>query len=444
MRIWVYNMFTMKTFLILIISVIAFLFVVTGVMFVFKICPPVGPWPTPPWCSGVFVRNVYTVNTNAVYLPQIKAVNMSDTWGRNYNMSMVETTRQNIESSFARVKELGANEVYVHDFDRAIFEDGADFTMTRYKIGDEIFLNDMRDESMTESDIKNLVLSAHENGLKIGIKRNMSFVDIGKYISAGISGNIQTTVEEDYKKFNSGHSKEWISDYFKKWTARMVEKALIYQKYGVDIMSITPTWMGPTFAGEESLVNELQKKLIASVRKVFNGKIYLEVSRYGFLEDKDGNEDWTKYDYYKDSDIVELRIYDLLERYRNGNIEKEIPRYLKDLNNIAKKKGIKLSIFFAPSSYADSMKHGSLEVLDYNSEIVKNTISDFDYQSKVFEIFFNALPSLSNIERINVASFPWDDALDPQVKPKLSIASTFRNKPAESIVKEWFKKVNNN
>jgi len=430
----------MKKFLKLIIGIILVLIVGVSVMFIFKICPPVGPWPTPPWCSGVFVRNVYEVKTNAIHLPQIKAVNMSDTWGRNYNMSMVESTRQNVESSFARVKELGASEVYVHDFDRAIFEKDADFTTTRYKIGDEIFFNDMRDESMTETDVKNLVLNAHEKGLKIGIKRNMSFVDIGKYISAGISGEIQSTVEADYKKFNSLHTKEWIKDYFEKWTARMVEKATIYQKYGIDIMSLTPTWMGPTFAGQELLVNELQKKLIADVRDVFKGKVYVELALYGFFEDKDGKEDWTKYDYYKNADIVEIRIYSLLERYRNGDISKEIPKFLADINNIAKKKNVKLSIFFAPSSYLNSMKHGSLEVLDYKSEIVKNTISDFDYQSKVFEIFFSALPLLNNIERINVASFSWDDALDPQVKPKLSIASTFRNKPAESMVREWFKK----
>lgn len=430
----------MKKFLIIIISIIAILIVSVSAMFVFKICPPVGPWPTPPWCNGNFIRNEYVVKTNAIHLPQIKAVNMSDTWGRNYNMNMVENTRDNIEQSFSRVKDIGASEVYVHDFDRAIFEKDADFTTTRYKIGDEIFLNDMRDESMNETDIKNLVENAHKKGLKIGIKRNMSFVDIGKYISAGIKGEIQSTVEADYKKFNSSHTEQWTRDYFEKWTARMVEKATIYQKYGVDIMSITPTWMGPTFAGNESLVNELQKKLIAEVRNVFKGKIYVELALYGFFEDKDGNEDWTNYNYYKNTDIVEIRIYDLMERYRNGNIEEELPKYLSDINNIAQKKNIKISVFFAPSSYFDSMKYGSLEVLDYKSEKVKNAISDLDYQSKVFEIFFNALPSLSNIERINVASFSWDDALDPQIKPKLSVASTFRNKPAESVIKEWFNK----
>lgn len=430
----------MKKIIIFIVGLLLFVVLLVIIMFSFKICPPIGPWPAPPWCGNNFVRHTYTVNTVAQKISQIKAVNMTDTWGRNYNMSMVENTRDNTSSSFERVKEMGAEEVYVHDFDRAIFADGADFTSTNYTIEDETFWNDMRDESMTDSDIKNLADSAHSRGLKLGIKRNMSFVNIGKYITKGISGNIQSSVEEDYKTFNSGHTEEWVVDYFKKWNTRMIEKANKYQKYGVDIMSLSPTWMGPTFAGHEKLVNGLQKELIANVRNVFKGKIYLEISRYGFLDGIDGKEDWSKYDFYKDADIVEIRIYDLPEIYRIGDIRKSISQYLIDLDKIAGKKDKKISIFLAPSSYSNSMNKGALEVLDYNSEIVKKTEPDYDYQSKTFDSFFQSVVSLQNIERINVASFSWDDALDPQIKPKLSIASTFRNKSAEILIKEWFNK----
>ena len=88
----------------------------------------------------------------------------------------------------------------------------------------------------------------------------------------------------------------------------------------------------------------------------------------------------------------------------------------------------------------DSMKKGALEVLDYKSDIVKNTIADFGYQASVFDMFFKALTTANNIERINVASFARDDALDPEVKPKLSIASTFRNKTSEEVIKQRFTK----
>jgi len=113
---------------------------------------------------------------------------------------------------------------------------------------------------------------------------------------------------------------------------------MMYQQAGVDIMSLSPTWMEPTFAGQEALANELQKQLITEVRKVFTGKIYVEVSRYGFFEGKDGNEDRKKYNFYQDADIVEMRIYDLPQNFRNREIKAGITAYVNELNTIAGKK----------------------------------------------------------------------------------------------------------
>lgn len=76
-------------------------------------------------------------------------------------MSMFEDTRKNIEESFERVKELGAEEVYVHDFHRAKFDKGSDYTTTNYQIADETFWNDMRDQSISEKELKKLVEAAH-------------------------------------------------------------------------------------------------------------------------------------------------------------------------------------------------------------------------------------------------------------------------------------------
>ena len=112
----------------------------------------------------------------------------------------------------------------------------------------------------------------------------------------------------------------------------------MYQQAGVDSMSISPTRMEPKFAGQEILANELQKKLITEVRKVFTGKIYVEVSRYGFFENRDGNENRTKYDFYKDADIVEMRIYDLMEKFRTMETTAGIATYVNELNTIAGKK----------------------------------------------------------------------------------------------------------
>ena len=430
----------MKKIITWIVRIIVIFLFISAIMFFFDVCPPQGPWPMPPRCAGDFVRHEYAVDVHPTPLWQIKAVNMIDTRGRNYNMSMFEDTRNNISSSFDRVAKLWAQEVYVHDFHRAVFEKWSDYTTTNYEIADETFWNDMRDQSISYKELQTLVNEAHERWLSLGIKHNMAFVNIGKYILKGIKWEIQNSVVEDFETFNADHSEEWIKDYFAKRTARMTEKWTEYQKAGVDIMSISPTWMEPKFAWHEALANDLQKQLIAELRKVFTGKIYVEISRYGFFENKDGREDWTKYDFYTHADIVEMRIYDLPQKFRGMDIANAIMQYVKELDAIAKQKNIRLSIFFAPSSYKDSMKQWVLEVLDYKSDIIKNTSSDFDYQASVFDLMFKSLLTTSNIERINVASFAWDDAMDPQVKPKLSIASTFRNKPAENVIEAWFKK----
>jgi hypothetical protein len=427
----------MKKIFIIFGSIITFILLVVAMMFFGDVCPPPGPWPTPPWCA-VAERNNYVVDVHPVKLSQIKAVNMFDTWGRNYNMSMIETTRNNISSSFERVKELGASEVYVHDFHWAVFDKGSDFTTTNYQIKDETFWNDFRDESMTESDVKKLVEAAHKNNLKLGIKHNISFVNIRKYLAEGIKGSIENAVVTDYERFNADHSEEWIRDYFKKFSDRLVERAKIYNNAGVDILSISPTFMGPKFSGHEDIANELQKQLITDLRQVFKGKIYTEVSQYGFSEDIDGKEDWTKYDFYKNADIIEIRVYGLPKKFQQMGSNEPLTAYIKELDNIAGKKGIKLSVFFAPSSYKDSLNIGPLEVLDYKNEKIINTNSDYDYQVQAFNTFFNAVLQSENIERINVANFSWDDYLDPFVKPKLSINAGFRNKPAEEVIKAWF------
>jgi hypothetical protein len=414
--------------------------IISALMFVTDTCPPRGPWPTPPWCSAAPTRNQYDVTTNAVKLKQDKAVSMSDTWGRNYNMGMFETTQKNIDQSFDRVAELGAKEVYVNDFHLAKFDKGSDFTTTNYTIVGDTFWNDFRDEEISAKDLAKLANTAHAKGLKLGIKHNISFVDMRKYIKAGISGDIQSGVVSDYETFNASHNEEWIRDYFAKWQVRLVERGQQYQKAGVDTMSISPTWMEPTFAGHESLVNTLQKDLIEKVRAVFKGKIYAEVNRYGFLDGNNGKEDWTKYDYFTNADIIELRIYELPEQYRQADTFSGLNSYLKDLNAKAAEKNIKLTVFYAPSSYKDSLNKGALEVLDSKSASVINVSADYDYQNKAFETFFASMAGLTNIERIDVANYPWDDSLDPQVKPKLSVACTFRNKPAEEIIKIWFNK----
>jgi len=425
-----------KLFKIICVSIFIILITLI-VMFSFKICPPKGPWMSPPWCDSKFTRNIFNLEVKASHLNQIKAINMADTWGANYNFGMIENTRNNIDSSFDRVKEIGAEEVYVHDFHRAVYGSKQDFASLDYQIVDEIFANDMRDESMNEKDIEKLTKAAHERNLKLGIKHNMAFVDIGKYIINGLNQDISTSVNKDFEDFNSNHTEEWIRDFFNKWEARLIEKAKIYNKYGVDIMSITPSWMNPSFAGHESLTNELTKKLINNLKKEFKGQIHTELNIYGIIDGNNKEEDWTKYDYYKLVDIKEVRVYSL----PNNKYKQEgINSLLDYFNSWSSKQGIKLSIFFSPFSYGNALNNGIVEFHDINNENIKSIERDWDDQVNSWQIFFESIKNYNNLERIVASSMWWDDAMDPEVNLKISISSSFRNKPAEEVIKQWYLK----
>ena len=65
----------MKTFLVSIVSVVGLFVAATAVMFVFKACPPQGPWPTPPWCAG----GIQTSKTIKKFIPS-----KVDIYGRVY------------------------------------------------------------------------------------------------------------------------------------------------------------------------------------------------------------------------------------------------------------------------------------------------------------------------------------------------------------------------
>lgn len=440
----------MKTIIKTLIGLFLFLVLVSGVMAIFDICPPPGPWPTPPWCSqSSFKRPVYNLEIETKTLNQVKAINMFDTWGRNYNFNMIESTRNNIENSFSRLQEIGAQEVYVHDFHRAIYTDESqdNFSSLNYTIEDETFLNDMRDEALTEKDLEKLVKAAHANGLKLGIKHNMAFVNIGKYILKGVTGEIDSSVKADYKSFNAEHSEEWIRDYFTKWEARMIEKARLYNKYGVDIMSLTPGWMGPTFQGHEDLANDLSKQLITNVKKEFNGQIQVELSLYGVLEGIDGQEDWNRYDYYQLADIKEIRVYNLPstkyqvpESASIAEIQTGIGKLLSDLDNWAQEKNTKITVFFSPFSYPNAINKGIVEYNDIVNDEIKAITPDFEHQANSWQAFFSEVNKYNNIERITANTFWWDDATDPEVKVRISISPSFRNKPAEEVIKQWFTK----
>ncbi|RLJ09079.1 MAG: hypothetical protein DRP15_04245, partial [Candidatus Aenigmatarchaeota archaeon] len=374
-------------------------------------------------------------------------VYMADTWGANYNFNWFENTRKNIESSFERLKNIGSDEVYVNDFYMTVFDnESADWTIdTDYHIEPEIFANDFRDEAMTQDDLNRLANTAHKNGMKIGWRTSFHMVNIGKYI--GVK-DIAEEVEKDWERFTSvERTEEWIKDFFTKWKSLMLDRAEALNKAGFDIMIVTPGWHNPRFHPHEELANTLWKDLIIAVKKKFNGKVGVIVDRYGYLNKKTDSEDWSKYDFYKEADLVYYFVYYLPGKYKVkdnpsvAEIKQGFDRYFDDLEKLAEEDNINLSLMVGIQSFENSVNHeGFIEFYDFTNPKVKSVKKDWQHQADVFEAILQSLED-RNFNKVIFIGYWWDDAMDPEVKPLISLAMSFRNKPAEGVFEKWAKSI---
>lgn len=362
------------------------------------------------------------------------AINMMDTWGRNYNFNWFEDTRKNIASSFERVAETGAKEVYVHDFLRAVFGEDDRISSTDYKIEGGIFDDDKRDEVMTQNDLNSLAKEAKANGLKIGWRTNLDFVNWGKFID---SPNITAEIAKVFEEFGKPKTEEWVKDFLNKWKQVMLERAEMLNKAGFDIMILTPFFMAPAYYPHEELANEMWQDIVKSVSAVFNGQVGIVVGG-GFLEG-------SQYNYYREADIVYYLIWQLLDKYQtseNPSLEEmreSFAEYLDDLEKRASDEGVKLSIIAHLYSYENSLNADEpVEVSDIGNPAILNIKADWQYQADAYEALFQAAQGRENIIGIVSFKYWWDDAMNPQdTKVRIDIEGSVRNKPAEAVIKKW-------
>jgi hypothetical protein len=373
---------------------------------------------------------------------------MSDTWGRNYNMMMMEDTRANIDTSFSRAAKTGASEVYVTDFQRAIFDNAsADWvTDTGYHFEGDIFANDMRDEAMTQEDMNRLAAAAHKNGMKIGWKTSVHFADMSKYVTSGISGTIAKDTAADWERWSqTPRTSAWTKDYFTKYRAMLLQKAAMLNAAGFDEMILTPGWNTPNVHPDETEANELWKSTLRDVKATFKGKVGVVLDTYGFMDGKNVNEDWTQYDYYTTADDCYYFLYAIPPKYvtsqdtDRSTLTREYGAYLDTLGQNAKTKNIRIHLVPGIFSY----KRGSvanrfdIDPLDAKNPAVIAIQSDWTGQADAYDALFTAAEGRQEIAGIIPNGFSWDDSMDPDVPPKLSIGIQYRTKPAEGVITKW-------
>jgi hypothetical protein len=388
---------------------------------------------------------------NAGYQP-VKAVFMMDTWGRNYNFTWGEDTGKNIESSFERVAALGAQEVYVADFYRAVYDSGSfELDNLDYHIEEDIFENDQRDQAMTTEELQQLAEAAHAQGLKIAWSSNFTFVNFGDYIGK----DIITLDTQDKAKVRAPKSEEWVVDFLSKWRALMLDRAAAIEAAGFDIMIISPGYHDPTYAPHDAIADEMWIETIHEIRKVFSGEIgYIVEGHTNWISANDQTSWLSDHDFYNELDIQMMYMLDFsqewISEYKPADnsfedLRTAMDRYMDDIENGAEKLEQRPSILFGCYSMTDSFTLGGYETrgIDIQEAIVHlrdgTLVPDYQYQAECYEAMLQASADRQVIERVILKGYWWDDAMDPDTAMfAISISETIRNKAAEAVVRKWW------
>lgn len=214
---------------------------------------------------------------------------------------------------------------------------------------------------------------------------------------------------------------------------------------GFDEMILTPGWNTPNFHPEEREANELWKATIRDVKAAFRGRVGVVLDTYGFMDGKNVNEDWTQYDYYAIADDCYYFLYSIPPKSivsqdtEISTLTREYGAYLDTLGQNAKAKNIRIHLVPGIFSYKGGAVANWFDIdpLDVKNPAVIAAQPDWSGQAAAYDALFTAAEGRGEIAGIIPNGFAWDDSMDPEVPPKLSIGIQFRTKPAEGVITKW-------
>lgn len=376
-----------------------------------------------------------------VELPSRKIAFMFDTWTINYNFNFFENTRWNIDSSFSRLEKLGANEVGVFTFIEA-HGDKNNFSLQTVKTPYKY----MRDSEITLSDMKDLVSAGKKHNLDVVIHYNVEAdytqgVTLQKLMTVGqgVGGDeLHRQIANGLGAYDDVKSKEWVNKWIDGLEASLLEIAKNAERADVYGIDITPHYLIPKFTPYEDVADQRFKDIIKKMREIYHGKIFgTEDGKFGgfnktpeFINDLDGL-------YISVPAIKNLPEDASVAEIKNAQAT-NLAELMKSVTNY--KKDLFINIYQASFNKAISGSP-SFEFNDYKTAKEKGYVADLQLQARVYEAYFENMNGDKRFSGIAFNHYWWDDAMDPKyADPLISMSFSIRNKPAEIVVKNWWKK----
>ncbi|MFH2027767.1 MAG: hypothetical protein ABIJ08_01385 [Nanoarchaeota archaeon] len=433
----------MKKPITIILLVIAAFFLMIISMFAFKLCPPQGPWPSPPWC----VKEVPFEYKELPYItesfqPTSKQLDFGigtyDVWGNMHLfLDLGEDTRNLYRQTIKRLGTINA-ELYLIT-DSVTLGKGGTLISTTENGGAGI-------GTISEDYLNEIGSLTKQNGISkfmVFTNINDNVDEVEGYLQVVEDTKTEKIIAEQYKQateksggytsqdiFNDYNKEDWDL-MFERWTQVMTDSAKKAEKAGAKYMIINPGDAGFNYRLEFDYQKVKYEEVAKEVRKYFNGKIGI----IGQLKEiKMMNWDFIDFNVVTFNAHSDPIIQDIFKNVNDDvdEIEKAFNIYFNrpEWNNVNKETYL-LTII---TSVDNGVKTGWIPI----TEIFDKTPNQ-KAQALAYEGMFRALYTQdTKIDGIISYGYWWNDRLYPETKVlRNDVDYTIRNKDAEQVFYKW-------
>lgn len=451
-------------------------------MAVFKLCPPQGPWPLPPWCkNGINVPGLFGSNPvaeikidDAVTIPtdiskisypvfykdikpsavtvqnpycliDAETVSYPKSYLGTYDLPQVDGAplpadikrAVGLKDSWPSDPNLNhcviTGNTMFDTFEKSLPRVSA-LGAQQIHVTNFVSFNNFQEASLdvtkkaiSDETLRKIAQSARKHGLDVILYLNIA------------PGNQQVTEVP---------SNEWLGKYMDSYETFLLSQAKVAQEAGITAMMLNHFDYQPTIRGFENVYQEKMLALLKKVREVYSGKVILMLEPFS-------GADLSKLDLLFKSVDVFLYTPDTtpLARVPDKTVSVDNIKnyYLNFFNDLGVRFGKYQKPFFLRvliQSEKDFLVKGWNEdqfciKKGDNPCYQKDLVVDFSSQAIAYEALMEAIKAshkkVINIGAVDTYGYWFTDVMLPDTSQP-QMAQSVRNKPAESIVKAWFVK----
>jgi len=442
-------------------------------MFVFDICPPQGPWPTPPWCEGNSFSNyswhpekndlnnpadfenevlvekgkVTTEEKDFQEVSQEKNAGISgETTSTVTKKEIVEKpeekiiptiykkdfqkgvtfgamkwdtyAKQHVKESMADAINLGVNTIVIIP-DWFVFPDQYGVEIKPFYESDGVFPNATGwiTPTLTDNELTSIVRLAKKNNLNVVLKPHVDPIDFG------------ITPKSNRVELHPKNWDTWFSNYEK----FILHYADFAEKEGADALVVgteldTTIWQMPNSA-------EKWNNLICKIRKIYKGKLTYSVGCYN-----GGCQGPSEVGFWSSLDYIGFEPYFGLSNKNNPTVEEMAQSFGSKLDSYA---GVLSKKYNKPVVLSEVNVYGYDGVnKDPIGATPANAVKDHQEQADYYDALFRTIKNRDWIQGVYLWGWYIGTTSEKDKPSQLNdFGDSFAQKKAGEVVKEWFQKI---